>query len=219
MYLGTGKKPDSNWFQPLSSSANPEMVQMPEIQTESVNINLPADQLEIMNVVENEISEEVKDAKVQQLRLKLKQALAKLEEKVDRRLGEDIEGYEKALNNFEKHIDRLPVGVDSSLQSSLCKFGTENTPALSVMKQKKGQYINVQATSRSRRAIPLRGSRSAFFGAPRKGQQLRSQLNLSGEDQDIYGHKLPEKSRKKKKKHPHNLIRSVLEGRAAEKKH
>ena len=32
---------------------------------------------------------------------------------------------------------RLPVGVDNSLQSSLCKFGMENTPALSVTKRKR----------------------------------------------------------------------------------
>ena len=51
------------------------------------------------------------------------------------------------------------------------------------------------------------------------GQQVRSQLFLSGEDQNVFGHKLPGKLKKKKKKHPHNLLRSVLEGGAAEKKH
>ena len=77
----------------------------------------------------------------------------------------------------------------------------------------------MQATSWSRRAIPIRGSRASYFGAPRKDQQKRAQLVLSGEDDDVYAHKLPGKSKKKKKKHPHNLMRSVMEGRSAEKKH
>ena len=51
------------------------------------------------------------------------------------------------------------------------------------------------------------------------GQQVRSQLILLGEDQNVFGHKLPGKLKKKKKKHPHNLMQSLLEGRAAEKKY
>ena len=85
-------------------------------------------------------------------------------------------------------------------------------------KRKKGIYINVQATSKSRRTFRLRGSRAAYFGAPTKAQQLSVQM-LVTETDDIVGHKLPGKSKKKKKKHPHNLMKSVAEGRAAEKKH
>ena len=48
-------------------------------------------------------------------------------------------------------------------------------------------------------------------------QQIRSQLILSLEDHNVCGHKLPGKL--KKKKHPHNLMQSLLEGRAAEKKY
>ena len=75
----------------------------------------------------------------------------------------------KALNIFEKQIDRLPDKTDAALQNALCTFGKVATEAISVIKRKKGSYINVQATARSRRAIPLRGSRAAYFGAPRKG--------------------------------------------------
>ena len=51
------------------------------------------------------------------------------------------------------------------------------------------------------------------------GQQERSQLILSGDDHDVYGHKLPGMLINKKKKHPHNLMRTDLEGKSAEKKH
>ena len=49
--------------------------------------------------------------------------------------------------------------------------------------------------------------------------RVGSQLILSGEDHNVYGHKLSGMLKKKMKKHPHNLMRSDLEGRAAEKKH
>ena len=54
--------------------------------------------------------------------------------------------------------------------------------------------------------------------APRKNQKLKVQLCIDDDD-DVVGHKLPGKSKKKKNKHPHNLMKSVNEGRAAEKKH
>ena len=100
----------------------------------------------------------------------------------------------------------------------MCTFGATFTQAISVTKRKKGQYINVQATSRSRRAIKLRGSREAFFGAPTKRQQLRVQMLVNDKD-DVVEHKLPGKSKKKKKKHPHDLMLSVQAVRAAERKH
>ena len=39
------------------------------------------------------------------------------------------------------------------------------------------------------------------------------------DDDEVVGHKLPGKSNKKKKKNPHNLMRSVIAGRSAERKH
>ena len=122
------------------------------------------------------------------------------------------------MKTFEKHVERLPATTDSALQKSHCSFVETSAPALSVTKRKKGKYINVQATSRSRRAIPLRGSRAAYFGAPTKAQQLKAQLCVTETD-EVFGHKLPGMSKKKKKKHPHDLMKSVAAGRAAERKH
>ena len=148
----------------------------------------------------------------------MRNSLEKLEVKLGRRLDKDLKGYEKALDIFDKQIDRLPESTDGALQNSLSTFGKVATQAISVAKRKKGNYINVQMTAKSRRAIPIRGSRAAYFGAPRKDQQLKVQMVVS-ENDDVFGHKLPGKSKKKKKKHPHSLMAAVAVGRAAEKKH
>ena len=165
-----------------------------------------------------DMAEESNEEKAEELKDKLKNTLALLEGKIAQRIDKDIRGYEKALKIFEKHVERLPVTTDSALQNSLCKFGETSTPAVSVTKRKKGKYINVQVTSRSRRAIPLRGSRAAYFGAPRKAQQPRMQMCVTDTD-DVFAHTLPGLSKKKKKKHPHDLMKSVKAGRAAERKH
>ena len=41
------------------------------------------------------------------------------------RIPNDPEGYEKALNVFEKHIDRLPKSNDAILQKAACTFAQE----------------------------------------------------------------------------------------------
>ena len=216
MFLGTGKKPNSNWFKPLSS-ANTN-------QLEATGILDRIDTPPITAVMEVE-SQAVEDHdvdgnqdKVENVKSKFKEALAQLDRKVTQRIEQDPEGYDRALNIFMKQIDRLPATVDSALQNSLCTFGANFTQAISVTKRKKGKYINVQATSKSRRAIRIRGIRAAYFGAPKKDRQLKVQLCVD-DDADVFAHKLPGKSKKKKTKHPHNLMKSVNEGRSAEKKH
>ena len=166
---------------------------------------------------DSESADESNEEKVEEVKTKLKRSLAVLEGKIGQRMDKDILGYENALKIFEKHVERLPATTDSALQNALCKFGETSTPAVSVTKRKKGKYINVQATSRSRRSIQLRGNRAAYFGAPRKAQHLRIQMCVTETD-DVFGHKLPGLSKKKKKKHPHDLMKSVNAERAAERK-
>ena len=48
----------------------------------------------------------------------------------------------------------------------------------------------------------------------KKGVQM-----LVNDKDDVVGHGLPVKAKKKKKKHPHDLMLSVQAGRAAERKH
>ena len=218
MYLGTGKKHNQNWFKPLSS-AGTDQVQPTGILEGIRDVAQPlVEEVEDIQVDEN-VDIDKREEKLEELKTRLKNALAKLEDKVGSRIEEDVQGYEKAIDVFEKHVERLPANTDSALQKSLCTFGSTFTEAISVSKRKKGKYINVQATSKSRRSIALRGSRAAYFGAPRKDQQLKLQLCISNHDDDVFAHKLPGKSNKKNKKHPHNLMMSVHAGRAAEKKH
>ena len=91
---------------------------------------------------------------------------------MEQRLDKDLYGYDKAVGIFKSHVERLSKTSDSTLQKALCEFGSNLVAPISVTKRKKGSYVNVQATSRSRRASPLGGSRAAYFGAPRKSQKL-----------------------------------------------
>jgi hypothetical protein len=38
-----------------------------------------------------------------------------LEDKVGSRIEEDVQGYEKAIDVFEKHVERFPANTDSVL--------------------------------------------------------------------------------------------------------
>ena len=223
MYLGTGKKPDSNWFKPLSSSGAVDVEPVGLLdRVENTEVEEQEELVDFGELVEDtephEEDERMNEEKVEILKIQLRNTLAKLEEKIGNRIDKDLNGYDKALDIFEKQVERLPETVDGALQNSLCTFGKVATQAISVAKRKKGNYINVQVTAKSRRAIPIRGSRAAYFGAPRKNQQPKVQLYVT-ENEDVFAHKLPGKSNKKKKKHLHDLMAAVTAGRSAEKKH
>ena len=215
MYIGTGKKPNLNWFQPLSSSSSNSILQMQQELAYVTDNVCNQGESEKEDQTTDDRNDEEKVAEVQE---KWNKVLEKLQKKIQDRISGDISGYEKAIEVFEKHVDRLPVSKDSVLQKSLSSFAGTFTEAMSVKKRKKGAYINVQATSKSRRAIALRGSRAAYFGAPRKSKGPKTQL-IESRGEQIVAHKLPGKSKKIRKKHPHNLMDAVLAGRAAEKKH
>ena len=42
----------------------------------------------------------------------------KLKELYTNRIKEDLDGYERALNTFEKHLDRIPKTNDAILQKA-----------------------------------------------------------------------------------------------------
>ena len=138
MFLGTGKKSDPNWFKPLSS-ADPNPIDpagvlgMIEPTLQSAEMDFEQEEPED-SFDDNESHEE----KIDELKNKLKHALGLLEEKVGKRIGNDIVGYQKALQTFENQIERLPATTDGALQSSLCTFGATFTQAISVTKRKKG---------------------------------------------------------------------------------
>ena len=158
MFLGTGKKHNPNWFRPLSSAGTGHVETAGVL--DRIEESLLSAPIQVRPEAEDESSPDVVDDrdKIEALKCKMKEALAKLDEKVCQRIDQDTAGYEKALDIFTKQIERLPAKTDSALQNSLCTFGATFTEALSVTKRKKGNYINVQATAKSRRAIPIRGS-------------------------------------------------------------
>ena len=49
--------------------------------------------------------------------------MTKLGDKLLCRIDQDPAGYNKALDIFNKTIDKLPANIDSALQKSLCSFG------------------------------------------------------------------------------------------------
>ena len=76
--------------------------------------------------------------------LKLESILSKMRELYENRIPNDPEGYEKALNVFEKHIERLPKSNDAILQKAACTFVQEAISPLRIHKRKKGSIIPVQ---------------------------------------------------------------------------
>ena len=88
------------------------------------------------------------------------------------------------------------------------------------MKRKQIGMIPVQATTKSRRQIKMKGRGPAIQGRPRLVTQLKRQLEVGDDDEDdggILRHKLP--SKKNRKVAVHSLMESVRAGKSATKKH
>ena len=103
--------------------------------------------IEEMDTDENEIFVENRQEKVDANMLKLESILSKMRELYENRIPNDPEGYEKALNVFEKHIERLPKSNDAILQKAACTFAQDAISPLRVHKRKKGTVIPVQVKS------------------------------------------------------------------------
>ena len=142
-----------------------------------------------------------------------------MEQKNYSRISHEPAGYEKAIEIFNKTVDKLP-SVDSALQKSICAFGKTVTQSCSVLKRKKTGLIPVQATAKSRRLYRTRGSRTAVQGRSRLSQGLSIQLAVGDTDQEDSGvlrHKLP--SKKRKVGSAHSLGSSVSANKRGTKKH
>ena len=145
MYLGTGKETPINYFRPLSDPAedNPnDITNEDTFQNERPVVN--HEPIEEMDVDENETFVENRQEKVDANLLKLESILIKMRDLYKNRIPNDPEGYEKALNVLENHIDRLPKSNDAILQKAACTFAQEAISPLRVRKRKKGSIIPVQ---------------------------------------------------------------------------
>ena len=144
-YLGTGKETPINYFRPLSDPAedNPnDETNEDTFQNERPVVN--HEPIEEMDVDENETFVENRQEKVDANLLKLESILIKMRDLYKNRIPNDPEGYEKALNVLENHIDRLPKSNDAILQKAACTFAQEAISPLRVHKRKKGSIIPVQ---------------------------------------------------------------------------
>ena len=97
----------------------------------------------------------------------------------------------------------ITKGNDSAILKAFHTFGKETVQPSEKGRRKNSGKIPVQNTAKSRRRIKHRGSGASQTGRPTSSQALRLQLDTNEED-DIVGHKIPKKI-KKKKSHPHNL--------------
>ena len=125
MYLRTGKLLEMTWFLPLLAEP---AAQEPKSDTSILPTSIVSVQdgppLHGFSDSSDSITSHVSSDQVKQ---RLQEVMAKLQPKLEARIGQDPEGYSKALASFEKAVDRLPSTVDSALQKSLYGFGKSET--------------------------------------------------------------------------------------------
>ena len=126
MYLGTGKKMAVDWFMPLQAQVSgTEGDAEPQEQATGVHAHVhpclnPVADVGAHLQTQSEVNQ-------QSVKEKLEVVFLKFQNKILSRVTQDPVGYGKALNIFEKTVDRLPATVDSALQKSLCSFGKSVT--------------------------------------------------------------------------------------------
>ena len=69
----------------------------------------------------DEVPDDSHEEQVEEIKLRVRESLAKLENKICERIAYDKNGYEKALKIFEKHVENLSKTNDSAIQN--CKPG------------------------------------------------------------------------------------------------
>ena len=193
MYLGTGRRIDSSWFDCLQKNAEEAGEEREQMLDEADR------QVDVQNFVEEsnllvgkqggekegkksggeeidgtgkEHSEGQTEMHKIALKEKLRKSIESFTKNLESRIDNNLDGYEASVNTFVKQLSKLEkVKSDSALQKTLCTFGKSLTEPLSKGKKKKLGLIPMQITALSRRKFKLRGSRSAIMGAPTKNSQ------------------------------------------------
>ena len=122
---------------------------------------------------------------------------------------EDVEYFRKPIKRFMKNLDAARRSNAPTIVKALYAFGNEIN--FSMRRGKSGRKIKINNTNKARRVFKIRGSCAAPKGRPTKTvkrNKRKSEINMCV---------LPVK--KRKKKNPHSLSKSVAANRAAEKKH
>ena len=134
MFLATGTMKDLDWFlpvqaDPVTEPCNPRTEpDTPGIESHDPSIETPIIEpmdISIEDSVDREMVVDSTTAGIDSDRVKekLRKVISKLENKILSRIDHDPSGYDKALDNLNKTIEKLPSTVDSALQKTLHAFG------------------------------------------------------------------------------------------------
>ena len=137
MYIGTGQNTRMSYFLPLSNQGAdilPDVIMedafnqvTDEIEEVADNVEEVTDYVEEVNHRGDIPTMEDREIRIAEANRKLDVVLQKMKSIYINRIPNDINGYEKALDTMEKHIDRIPVTNDAALQRAACTFGQHET--------------------------------------------------------------------------------------------
>ena len=147
MELGTGKKTNLDYFQPLSDPHIPncigDSISTEEGEAEDVELaeDQTLDEMNIDNEIEDGNENEILQDNSERIKIaneKLDDVLESIRELFKKRIPHNISGYEKALKSIKNHVNRLPMTNDGALQKALHTFGQIESESLTGGKRKKG---------------------------------------------------------------------------------
>ena len=221
MFLGTGKWMNIDYFLPLESLTSIQDIN-DNVHVQAATVVLTPDNISNHRdtFAAPQDDHETSEERSNDIKSKLARVLRTLEKKIGDRVDQDATGYSKAIDIFEKSINRLPQTSDSALQKTLCAFGKTVTQAYNSSKRKKIGLIPIQSTSKARRLYKMRGRSKAVTGRPRSGQKLISQMVVADDDEGldsgIVRYKLPG-GKASKRATDHNLKLSVEKNKRSRK--
>ena len=136
-------------------------------------------------------------------------AISQLKEEVITRLTND-HSISKSVRSFTKHVEAsLGKISNAALEKSLFSFMSKQ--CLPIKKGRRKRDMNIQTSAKSRRVYPMRGSKTARSGRPKKDVTQSKNMKTPY-------HRLPPQ-KKRKKKNPRSLAAAVLANRPGEKTH
>ena len=128
MELATGRKMSLDYFLPMQA---PDMAESGDVipsstpaPYEGTDTGAPADEGHTAPVVQQDNVGVVNEAEV---RYRLSSTLQVLHDKLAARISHDPTGYQKAVADLEKTVQKLPTTSDSALQKCLHSFGKSVT--------------------------------------------------------------------------------------------
>ena len=219
-YIADAAVCENSWYRDLN---NPEEVENVTdfVETRTEEAELRHENIESANV-DDAIRDISSEESVQEESSDDENVLDNFVTAIDSFKAKIITSYgkriKKGLQYFTKKLAKITKGKESSLEKSLYSIGTEiNKPKTGGKKRKTGKLIPVQVTAKSRRQYKHRGRTVGLLGRRPKDQEIRRQLIVEENEDNVY-HSLPTQ-KKTKNKFIHSLKQSVDMNKPAAKKH